>query len=65
MPERTGLTGDYVMHEGELRRAAVAGSWYPSNPAVLERQVDDYLDAAHTTPVAGARAIVAPHAGLM
>jgi AmmeMemoRadiSam system protein B len=48
-----------------LRRAAVAGSWYPSHPAALERQVDEYLDAARTPPVAGVRAIVAPHAGLM
>jgi AmmeMemoRadiSam system protein B len=51
-----------------VRRAAVAGSWYPSNPDVLAREVDQYLSDAEEgsrphggTPVA----IIAPHAGLM
>ena len=45
------------------RRAAVAGSWYPDDPEVLEQEVDLYLTGA--APLAGTPvAIIAPHAGL-
>ena len=48
-----------------LRRAAVAGSWYPSNPDELARQVDDYLGQAGA-PLGGKPvAVIAPHAGLV
>jgi AmmeMemoRadiSam system protein B len=49
----------------DLRRAAVAGSWYPSDPDTLGREVDHYLAAAQPPPVGEALAIIAPHAGLM
>ena len=54
-----------------LRRAAVAGTWYPASAAVLARQLDDYLESAerdstHTPPPhADIVALIAPHAGLM
>lgn len=48
-----------------LRRAAVAGSWYPSDPGTLARDVDRYLDAAAEPPHGEPIAIIAPHAGLM
>ncbi len=48
-----------------LRRAAVAGSWYPADPETLARDVDRYLDAAGEPPQGEAIAIIAPHAGLM
>ncbi len=51
-----------------LRKAAVAGSWYPADPRTLAREVDRYLEAVHhaaDTPAATPIAIVAPHAGLM
>ena len=47
-----------------LRRAAVAGSWYPAHPDALARDVDSYLDAAGEPPSGDPIAIVAPHAGL-
>ena len=48
-----------------VRRAAVAGSWYPDDPERLAAEVDEYVDAAHVAAdVAAPRAIVAPHAGL-
>jgi len=49
----------------DLRRAAVAGSWYPSDPETLAREVDEYLSAANDLPTGEPLAIVAPHAGLM
>ena len=49
----------------EVRRAAVAGSWYPSNPDELASEVDQYLSTAGEPPVGEALAIVSPHAGLM
>ena len=48
-----------------VRRAAVAGSWYPSQPDALAREVDRYLDAAGEPPAGNPTAIIAPHAGLM
>jgi AmmeMemoRadiSam system protein B len=50
---------------GPLRRAAVAGSWYPADPETLARDVDRYLAAAGEPPQGDAIAIIAPHAGLM
>ena len=48
-----------------VRPAAVAGSWYPGNPAALANDVDEYLAAAGTPPPGNVQALVAPHAGLM
>ena len=48
-----------------LRRAAVAGSWYPSNPDALARQVDEYLAGAGEPLDGEPLAVIAPHAGLM
>jgi AmmeMemoRadiSam system protein B len=48
-----------------LRRAAVAGSWYPADPAALAREVDGYLAAVTRSPSGNPLAIIAPHAGLI
>jgi MEMO1 family protein len=48
-----------------VRRAAVAGSWYPADPRVLAREVDRYLRAAGDPLERTPLAIIAPHAGLM
>lgn len=48
-----------------LRRAAVAGSWYPSNPETLAREVDRYLAAVDRSPIGEPVAVIAPHAGLI
>jgi AmmeMemoRadiSam system protein B len=51
-----------------LRRAAVAGTWYSSNPSRLTRDVSTYLDNAETTGLTSHKelvALIAPHAGLM
>jgi hypothetical protein len=52
-----------------VRRAAVAGRFYPEDADVLRRDLDDYLRSAHAaTGVGGAggttpKAVIAPHAG--
>src|SRR5687767_2075366 len=48
-----------------VRRAAVAGSWYPAHPDALAREVDRYLAEAGAPPPGDPIAIIAPHAGLM
>jgi len=53
----------------EVRRAVVAGSWYPATAGALAAAVDRHLEAADGDArggrVADLVAIVAPHAGLM
>ena len=51
-----------------IRRAAVAGSWYPGTAEALAAAVDDHLaSAAAASPPAltDITAVIAPHAGLM
>src|SRR2546428_14189152 len=50
-----------------IRRAAVAGSWYPASSADLAAAVDRYVAAADDGPRAleTLTALVAPHAGLV
>jgi AmmeMemoRadiSam system protein B/AmmeMemoRadiSam system protein A len=43
------------------RPAAVAGSWYPDDPAALRAQIEEML--ATPRPAADLRALVVPHAG--
>ena len=48
------------------RRAAVAGAWYSDNPSRLTDEIDRYLARADVASTSGrARALIAPHAGLM
>jgi AmmeMemoRadiSam system protein B len=48
-----------------LRRAAVAGSWYPGTASAITAEVDSYLEAARGAPPPGRLvALVSPHAGL-
>ena len=50
----------------ELRSPAVAGTFYPADPAVLRRQVADFLADADNAPPACQefpKAIIGPHAG--
>jgi MEMO1 family protein len=46
-----------------IRRAAVAGSFYPRDPDRLHAIVDELLATATCVPVAAPKAIIAPHAG--
>ena len=46
-----------------VRPPAVAGMFYPGNPAVLQRTVDELLAAATPHPGAQPKALIVPHAG--
>jgi len=46
-----------------IRPPAVAGMFYPGNPAVLQRTVDELLAAATPHPGAQPKALIVPHAG--
>src|SRR5438477_4690223 len=47
-----------------IRRAAVAGSWYPGHASTLASAVDGYLENATSAVKGDLVALVAPHAGL-
>src|SRR5258707_10835797 len=48
-----------------IRRAAVAGSWYPGSPATIAVEVDRYLAGVASPAVPGRLvALISPHAGL-
>src|SRR5882672_1193768 len=49
---------------GNIRRAAVAGSWYPGTAPALAAAVDRYLASVTRDPPGELVALVAPHAGL-
>jgi AmmeMemoRadiSam system protein B len=52
------------MRERRIRRPAVAGSFYPSEPKLLEREVRGHLEAARPAPGAPSpKALIVPHAG--
>lgn len=52
--------------QGPVRRAAVAGSWYPGSSEALRAEVDGYLASASPgLPPGTVRGLVAPHAGLV
>jgi hypothetical protein len=54
------------MVKGTIRRAAVAGSWYPGSADALTAAVDGHLSrAGGPEPAGDLVALVAPHAGLM
>jgi MEMO1 family protein len=56
------------MTVNSIRPAAVAGSWYPSSPGALARDVDAYvaaIDPEDMIPRGALHAVMAPHAGLM
>jgi len=47
-----------------VRETALAGAWYPADPAGLATRVDGLLSAAQAQPPAGTiRALMVPHAG--
>jgi hypothetical protein len=48
----------------EIRRPAVAGSWYPDDKAVLSDEIDRYLSNAGRENL-NVKAVIVPHAGYM
>ena len=64
----TALTG-FSVHAGKInpeekvRQPAVAGAFYPADPAGLARMVDEFLSQASVADVQDLVALVSPHAG--
>ena len=50
---------------GDVLLPAVAGSWYPADPAELRDLVDDLLARAPSPPAEAPCALIAPHAGFV
>ncbi|MEM7020884.1 MAG: AmmeMemoRadiSam system protein B, partial [Pseudomonadota bacterium] len=48
-----------------VRNPAMAGLFYPSDPAELSRSVDAHLQSARAVSDKQPKAIIAPHAGYM
>jgi MEMO1 family protein len=47
-----------------IRKSAIAGSWYPSNPAVLRRDIEHYFNSVSVPDIQGEIVgLIAPHAG--
>lgn len=50
----------------DIRRPAVAGTWYPGSPAALNAAIDEQLSrVTEPAPSGDLTALIAPHAGLM
>jgi AmmeMemoRadiSam system protein B len=48
-----------------VRLPAVAGRFYPSDPAELSAQINEYVISKHATPARNVKSCLVPHAGLM
>jgi AmmeMemoRadiSam system protein B len=47
-----------------LRKSVIAGSWYPGNPSILKRDIENYFNAAPDPELPGEIiGLIAPHAG--
>lgn len=60
--------GDMAKYHGSMRHlrpAAVAGTWYPNDPARLVAELDAHLARVDVAVDSPPRALIAPHAGLM
>jgi AmmeMemoRadiSam system protein B len=51
--------------KGSARPAAVAGKFYPADPAELRRTIEDLLAEVKTPPCSPPKALIVPHAGLI
>jgi len=47
-----------------LRKSVIAGSWYPGNPSILKRDIENYFDLVPDLVLEGdVVGLIAPHAG--
>jgi AmmeMemoRadiSam system protein B len=64
IPEKkSALMSSFARNKGNVRRPAVAGTFYPGEPAALRRTTAGFLATARRATAVGVRAIIAPHAG--
>jgi len=56
--------GETDIKKGEIRKPAVAGSFYTADPEILSKQIRDYLSAVPQKKIDGEIiALISPHAG--
>lgn len=58
-----GLKTDDITSVRKIRQPAVAGMFYPDDPAELRKVVNSYLRAAKSSVPSLPKALIAPHAG--
>jgi hypothetical protein len=59
-------TAPSAKEPGGVRKAILAGSWYPANPESLRRLIAGYLSKAEADiPEGELKAVIVPHAGYM
>ena len=47
-----------------LRKSAIAGSWYPGEPSILRRDIENYFNLVPDLELEGEIvSLIAPHAG--
>jgi AmmeMemoRadiSam system protein B len=47
-----------------LKKSVIAGSWYPGNPSILKRDIENYFNSVHYLELEGeVVGLIAPHAG--
>ena len=49
----------------QIRRSTVSGSFYPEDPGILKKQVNNFLDKAEDFDINNIKSIICPHAGYM
>ncbi len=55
---------EVTVRKGQVRPEAVAGTFYPAQPGVLQETVRSFLEEADVSKLTGTpRAVIAPHAG--
>ncbi|MFN8471578.1 MAG: AmmeMemoRadiSam system protein B [Anaerolineae bacterium] len=64
-PTRSLPEGGRLERAARVRHPAVAGQFYPSQPAKLRSAIRRYLDEATSPMTASWRAVIVPHAGYM
>lgn len=61
--ERSGVSNK-GRHMRKLRKSIIAGSWYPGNPSVLKRDIDQYMQNVPDRTIQGdIVGLIVPHAG--
>jgi len=57
------MSRSFQRESQNVRTAAVAGRFYPANPAELHRMIEGFLREAKPSTTSAPKAVIAPHAG--
>lgn len=62
---KQNLQSDKSINQGQVRQAAVAGSFYPSSTSELDTKISDFLSKSEKISASGKlRILIVPHAGI-